>query len=249
MTNHALLDNLNHKNLKIKTGYASNRGFDVSATRIFPMEFSQVQMEYPIFFTKNAETGDFEAVALLGLSEDENLFLTDSGWDARYVPLSILRQPFLIGFQEVVESGIPEQQPVMHIDLDHPMVSETEGLPLFLDHGGESPLLERMSSVLITIHTGHKVNKAFSKLLVGLDLIESFTLEIEFNDGSKQTLGGLYTINEEKLKDLNASGLEALHKNGHLQNIYMTLASMPNLSKLIARKNAQLDATTTAQST
>ena len=60
--------------------------------------------------------------------------------------MTIERQPLLIGYQEQIEDGVPTQVPVVHIDLDHPAVSETEGQPAFLPHGGESPWLQRMSS-------------------------------------------------------------------------------------------------------
>ena len=242
MTKHVLLDNISHKDLRILPGYQKGQGFDVSVTRVFPMEFSRVQMEYPIIFMKSKETGHFEPMAMLGLEQQENLFLTDTGWDARYIPLSIERQPFLIGFQETNEGGIPQRQPVITIDLDHPKVSESEGNQVFLAHGGESPLLERINSILMTIHQGHDINQAFSKLLVGLDLIESFTLQVELNDGSGHNLTGMYAINEERLGELNADALDALHRAGHLQSVYMMLASMPNLGKLIDRKNQTLAA-------
>lgn len=238
MTKHALLDNVTHKDLKVKATYEKGRGYDVSVTRVFPVEFSQLQSDYPLFFMKNTDTGHFESVALLGFTENENLYLGDDGWDAACIPLSIQRQPFLIGFQEKSDSGIPVQEPVVHIDLDHPSISQTDGERVFLEHGGESSLLERMTSILMTIHQGHEFSQSFSQLLVGLELIESLALEIEFKDGSKQTLGGLYTINEDKLRGLSANGLEVLHKKGHLKDIYMMLASLPNVAKLIERKNS-----------
>ena len=58
--------------------------------------------------------------------------------------------------------------------------------------------------------------------------------------GSKESLKGLYTINEDKLQNLNASALEALHRKGHLRDVYMMLASLPNVSRLIDRKNRRL---------
>ncbi len=238
MTKHALLDNVTHKDLKVKATYEKGRGYDVSVTRVFPVEFSQLQSEYPLFFMKNTDTGHFESMALLGFADSENLYLGDDGWDAACIPLSIQRQPFLIGFQEKMDSGIPTQEPVVHIDLDHPSISQTDGERVFLEHGGESPLLERMTSILMTIHQGHEISKSFSQLLVGLELIESLALEIEFKDGSKQTLAGLHTINEDKLRGLSANGLEVLHKKGHLKDIYMMLASLPNVAKLIERKSS-----------
>ena len=206
------------------------------------MEFSQLQMEYPIVFTRNKETGHFEPIAILGLEREENLFLTDAGWDARYIPLTIQRQPFLIGFQESVEAGVPQRNPVVHIDLDHPKVSQTEGEPVFLSHGGESELLERMSSILMTIHQGADVNERFSKVLVGLDLIEPSTMEMVLDNGETLNLSGLHIINEDRLKALVGPALEALHQHGHLQDVFMMLASLPNFRRLIDRKNARLKA-------
>jgi hypothetical protein len=240
MINHALLDNVTHKNLKVLPGYRKGQGFDVSTARVFPVEFGELQMEYPIVLTRNKESGHFEPAALLGLSNNENLFLDTNGWDARYIPLSIERQPFLIGFQESTESGIPQCRPVVHVDLDHPKVSTTEGEPVFLEYGGESPLLERISSVLLTIHQGNEINQVFSKLLVGLDLVESSAMEYTLANGEKHTLTGLHIINEDHLRDLNGDALEALHQKGLLQSIYMMLASLPNFRKLIDRKNALL---------
>lgn len=240
MTNHALLDNVTHADLRVNTTYEKGHGFDVNSTRVFPVEFTQLQMDYPLFFVKSADTGHFETIALLGFSEGENLYLRDGSWDAAYLPSTISRQPFLIGFQEQDVDGIPTKMPIVHIDLDHPSVSYTEGEPVFLEHGGEGPLLERVSSILMTIHEGHEKSESLSKLLVGLELIESVNVEIEFRDGSGQNLSGLYTINEEKLRALSAEGLDALHKNGHLQTMYMMLASMPNMTRLIERKNSTL---------
>jgi hypothetical protein len=240
MNRHVLLDNVTHKDLRVIRDYAKVPGYDVNVARVFPSEFIQLQTEYPLFFIRNREEGGFEPVALLGFGDRENLFLDDNGWDAGYVPLSIERQPFLVGFQEQVVDGVPTEAPVVHIDLDHPAVSDTEGERVFLPHGGESPLLERISSILMTIHQGHAAAKSLSGMLVGLELIESLTLGVELKDGSKESLKGLYTINEDKLQALNASALEALHSKGHLRDVYMMLASLPNVSRLIDRKNRRL---------
>lgn len=240
MTNHVLLDNVSHKDLRVNRAYSEAQGDNVNVARVFPIEFAQLQTEYPLFFFKNDESGHFETIAMLGFAEGENLFLGDSGWDASCMPFSIERQPFLIGFQEQDVDGIPTQVPVVHFDLDHPSVSGTEGQRVFLEHGGESPYLERINSILMAVHQGHEVSQSLSQLLVGLELLESVAVDIEFVDGSRQGLAGLYTVNEDKLRALNANSLEALHKKGHLRDIYMVLASMPNMARLIQRKNQRL---------
>lgn len=235
-----MLDNVTHKDLRVIRDYAKIPGYDVNVARVFPGEFIQLQTEYPLFFMRNKDEGNFEPIALLGFADHENLYLSGQGWDAGYVPLSIERQPFLIGFQRQMVDGVPTEAPVVHIDMDHPSVSETEGERVFLPHGGESPLLERITSVLMTIHQGHEAAKSLSEILVGMELIESLTLEVALKDGSTESLKGLYTINEDRLQGLNASALEALHKKGHLRDVYMMLASLPNVSRLIERKNQRL---------
>ncbi|MFU8814837.1 MAG: SapC family protein [Pseudomonadales bacterium] len=240
MTNHAQLDNVRHKDLRIRRDFRVGNGYDVNLTRVFPVEFIRLQAEYPLFFIRDSGSGSFEPVALLGFSAGENLFLGDDRWDARYVPLSIERRPFLIGFHERVEDGVPTKVPVVSIDLEDPTVNDREGEPVFLPHGGESAFLERMTSILMTIWQGHEVNRAFSQLLVGLDLVESMRLEVELQDGSKQALEGLYTINEDRLRALNASGLETLHHKGHLKDVYMMLASLSNVASLVEKKDRLL---------
>lgn len=237
MTNHALLDNVTHKDLRVNRVFRPGHGYDINLARIFPGELLVLQNEYPLFFIKNRDSGNFEPIALFGFSEQENLYLQDGRWDAACIPHTVERQPLLIGFQEQELDGTPTPVPVVHIDLDHPSVSESEGFPLFLPHGGESEWLERMSSILNAIHEGHKQIQPLSQTLVGMELIESVSLDIEFEDGSRHTVKGLYTIAEARLASLGESALGALHAKGYLHHIYMMLASQPNIEKLIERKN------------
>jgi hypothetical protein len=237
MTKHVLLDNVSHKNLRVRTGYRPGSGYDANIARVFPSEFCELQREYPLFFIKDAASGNFEPIALLGFSEGENLYLDASGWDADYVPLSVQRQPFLIGFQVQQVDGVPAQMPVIHIDLDHPSVGGSEGEPIFRPHGGLSPYLERIESILARIHHGHETARLLSQVLVGLELVESVKLEIRFDDGADVILEGLYKINEEKLRTLTANALETLHRPGYLRDIYLMQASLQNMPRLIERKN------------
>jgi hypothetical protein len=237
MVKHALLDNVSHKNLKVRTGYRPGCGYDANVVRVFPSEFCEAQREYPLFFIKDATSGHFESIALLGFSGHENLYLGASGWDASYIPLAVQRQPFLIGFQTQQVDGVPAQVPVIHVDLDHPGISKTDGEPIFLPHGGLSPYLERIESILATIHHGHEASRSLSQVLVGLELIESVKLEIRFDDATSVNLEGLYKIDEDTLRNLSANALETLHRQGYLRDIYLLLASLQNMPRLIERKN------------
>lgn len=228
MSKHVTLNNVDHKDLKVITTRSAAYGDDVKSALTFPAEFRNVQACYPIVFQKTAD-GKFQSLALFGFQEKENLFLGPDGWDASYVPLTIERQPFLIGFRD--------REPLVHIDLDSPRVSRTEGEALFREYGGSTDFLERISSVLLTIHQGLEAAPAFIDALLQNDLLESFVLDVELNDRSQHRLAGYYTINEDRLGALGAGELERLHKAGYLQAIYMAIASQSHFRDLIERRN------------
>lgn len=240
MPNHQLLDNLTHKDLRIITQHKPEYGDTASYTNVFVDELRDVQGQYPIFFRKNSDTAQFEVIALFGFAEQENLYLDNNGWHAGYIPLTIRRRPFLIGYQNVNTDGMVTQQPVVHVDMDSPRVSSTEGEVVFLEQGGQSPYLQEMSSVLKAIDEGHRQTKAFIDILLENDLIESVSIKVQLNNGSHNELGGLYTLNEEKIAELSGDRLTSLHQQGYLQNMHMVLASMSNMTALIEKKNQQL---------
>jgi hypothetical protein len=228
MANTVLLNNIDHKDLRIVTTRGAEYGDDVMYAITFPAEFRNIQSYYPIVFRKAAD-GQFQPLALFGFEERQNLFLTPQGWDASYVPLMIERLPFLI--------GKANGQLVIHVDLDSPRVSRTAGEALFREHGGSTELIERMNSVLLSIHQGLEQTPAFVAALLELELLESFVLDVQLNDGSEHRLAGFYAINEERLAGLEGAALERLNAAGHLLPAYMTLASLSNFRTLIDRRN------------
>ena len=241
MSNTVILDNVTHQNLRVRQAYPEGAGYDLNVARVFPSELADLQRQYPLMLLKNQESGHFETIALLGFQEGENLFLDADGWASECIPLSMQRQPFLIGFQEQEIDGIPGRAPVVCIDMDHPLVNEEEGEPVFLPGGGESPYLQRMASILKAIHEGHEDGERFSQILVGLELVEPVAVDVEFRNAEKTSLKGLFRINEQTFKHLNANALQTLHEQQYLRCIFMLLASLGNMPRLIERKNRQLE--------
>lgn len=235
-----LLNNLDHKDLRVITTRSARYGDDQWYTPTFPHEFRNLQRHYPIVFTKNPGTGQFQAVALLGFEVGENLFLDEDRWDAGYIPLSIMRQPFLIGFQDTREGGAAKTERVISVNMDSPRISQTEGEQVFLEHGGNSEYLERITSILNLIDQGFERNQPFIDMMLGMDLLESFALDVELNDGSEHRMSGFYTINEDSLAGLKGDDLVILNNNGYLEAVYMAIASLSNISDLVDRKNRLL---------
>jgi hypothetical protein len=240
MANNVLLNSIEHKDVKVITERSKQYGDNLWYSLTFPSEFRSVQAYYPIFFNKDADTGQFFAVALFGFQNQENLFLTENKWDAPYIPLSVARQPFLIGTQKVNEDGEEKTQRVLHIDLDHPRVNQEKGEALFLEFGGNTPYLDTCADMLETMHHGILDSTAFVNQLMEHELLEPFSLDVELNDKTKHQMVGFYIINEEKLSELDGNILATLHASGYLQAIYMAIASQSNIRGLLNRKNKQL---------
>lgn len=237
MPRHEMLNNIAHKDLRVITRHGAQFGDNVGTVLTFPTEYGDVQREYPIFFRKDPQTGEFQSVALLGFAPDENLFLDGGGWNAAYIPGIVARGPFLIGFQTQDIGGETRREPVIHIDMENPRVSLVEGEPVFLPQGGNTRYLERIGATLQGIHQGLAVSKAMFDAFNAAGLIEPVNVEIKFNAEEQYNLRGLYTIGEERLGKLDGESLFKLNSAGFLQGAFLVLASHNNVKKLIDMKH------------
>ena len=91
--------------------------------------------------------------------------------------------------------------------------------------------------MLLTLHDGLAAVPAFVDALLQHELLESFALDVELDDGSLNRLVGFYTINEERLRALDGAALQQLHRAGHLEPVYMAVASVSRFRDLIDRMN------------
>lgn len=236
MTRHAILDSNSHRDLRVRADAGAELGDGVMATLTVPNEFRSVQGHFPILFRRETGRDDFTALALFGFEPAENLFLEGGRWDARYRPWSLAIQPFLIGRPASGEG--PGQ---VHIDLDHPRIAtDGEGVRLFDAEGGPTPYLEDVAERMGDLDDGYRASGAFFDALREHDLLEPFSLEVTLDDGSLHSLVGFHIIDEAKLQALDAGALGRLHADGHLMPIFMALASLSQLSALVARKNRRI---------
>ena len=248
MSRHVMLNNVAHKDLRVITRYGREFGDDTGTVLTFPTEFAEIQKEYPIFFRRDRDTGEYHAVALLGFEKSENLFLDDHRWNASYLPAAIARGPFLIGFQERQIDGEIRSEPMIHLDLDHPRVSEIEGERVFAPQGGNTAYLDHVAAVLRDIRDGLEIAKAMFAAFTAMDLIEPVKVEVKLNDQEGYGLTGLYTVSAEKLKQLNASSLYELNRAGFLPLAFFVVASHGNVRKLMALKQRRRQAQPVAPS-
>ena len=133
------------------------------------VEFSEAAKEYPIVFT---QAGDkVVPVALLGLRNEENLFVDDKGdWDGRYIPSFVRRYPFVLA-----ETGETGQQAVCIDDA-------YEGEPLFAREE-TTPLLQQAIDFLEEDQKHYLRTEAFVQRLRDNDLLMSFNAKVDMVDG------------------------------------------------------------------
>jgi hypothetical protein len=226
MTRQVPLDNTAHRNLRVVTRYGERYGNFTGSVPTFITEFGDIQREYPILFRKDPASNELMAVALLGLQRDENLFLEDDHWDASYIPGVISRGPFFIG-----------RDSVLHVDLDDPRVSETEGESLFLEQGGMSTYLQRVALGLKGLSDGLAVNQQMFAAYASLNLIEAVEIEVTISETERYPLTGFFTISAQKLAALDGEGLLELNKAGFLFAAFLVVSSLNNVRKLIDLKS------------
>jgi hypothetical protein len=230
MSTPVLLNNIDHRDLRVAIGYAARFGDAVNQTRVLPTEFEAIQREYAIVLREDAREG-YAAYALLGLEKDENLFLDGDRWDARTVPALHLRGPFSIGVPPEGQEG----GPMIHVDPAHPRIDST-GEPIFREQGGDAPVLERASEALRRIYTGVRQAPALFAALAEAELIAPVTLELTLDDARRCTIPDCFTIATDRLDALGGAALEHLHRAGHLRAAIWIASSLDNVRHLLDRK-------------
>jgi len=222
MTNIVKLNTEAHRDLCVHAGASAKYG---DAQRFVPAivgEFAHLAPHYPILLTKNSETGAFVAGAMLGFDEGENLFLDAKGMET-YRPLNLQRGPFFTTGNDI------------SIDLDSPRIGEG-GRPLFAN-GEPSQYLQSIMALFRDLSRGIDHTKTFVEKLVSLKLVEPVDISVAFDDGDQRTVTGLYTVNQEALRQLPDADVLALFRNGYLQLIHLMIASLKQVPVLAQRKN------------
>jgi hypothetical protein len=233
--NHAALNPEAHRALRVRTDGETVPSDAVQTCITVPDEFRRVQNEYLILFRRDPERDEFTALVMFGFEAGENLYLENGRWDATYRPLAMSIQPFLIG-------GAPgdAEAKQVHIDLEHARIAPgDEGIRLFDDEGRHSPYLEAMIDRLGALDAGYERTGDFFAALKRHDLLEPMSIDITLDDGTTNRLVGFHVINEDRLQALDAAALGELHAEGHLMPAFMAIASVANLGRLVARKNAR----------
>jgi hypothetical protein len=218
------------KKLKRATSYEFSRSFHLCKLGV--QEFGQASASFPIVFIEQKDSENFIPVALMGLSNDENLFVSDTGsWDAEYIPALIRRFPFF-------STKIPDKEDEFLISLDEgsELINDSEGEPLFDNEGNPTTLIDNIKRFLLEIHRFDTITDQFSGLLRECNLLTPFNIKAKIGE-SGMNINGIYALNEERLKTISDKRFLELRDKQFLGPIYAHLVSLGRFERLIERKN------------
>jgi hypothetical protein len=238
MTKLVALSNKIHQSLKVDQYKVEETIADLHMLPVVVTEFAKLVVQFPIAFTKNADTGQFVCICLLGFDVGENLFWHAAKFDSIYTPLNIVRHPFFVGQDK--QTG---EDYVVCIDEQSPTLSSDNGHAIFDEHGQATHYLHEAQQILAQLLQGEKATEDFIACLLKHNLLVPFKLDITFADHSEKQIKGLYSVDEEKLGQLSPAILSELMAADYLSAIYTQLASLGQIYALIERKNQRLKTT------
>lgn len=212
------LDAQAHKTKALKPNFGFNFTKTVNAVPINVIEMPQVSHSYPIAFSPD---GNATPVAIVGLRDQENLFLQDDGtWiEECYIPAYIRRYPFI--FSELPDSD----QLTLCVDMHDDVIEENGEQPFFDKDGKPTDLANNALEFCKSYHAAAGQTVNFSKALVEANILVDREAELNVAGGKKIKFSGFQIIDEEKLAKLDDKAFLKLRKDGWLPYIYAHLFS------------------------
>ncbi len=226
-----------HAGLRIRADLVEASAARQHLIPIVVSEFRKAATQYPIVFAKKTETGRFAPYVLNGLAVEENLFWSGTDMDVAYVPLNVRRQPFFVGTDDAPKGPATN---VLCIDLDSPCLESSGAKTIVNPDGSDSAYLAGILSILGELVAGKAPTEQFIAHLLSLDLLAPILLDIVLEDGTPLQVQGLYSLDEEKFRQLDAGEVARLWKIGYLDLIYAVLIASGQIFNLIRLKNRRI---------
>ena len=218
-----------HKDLRLKIDNNFSTFSNTNALPIAGVEFIEASREHAIAFINYQDEGIIP-VYILGLRDNENLLLDDSNnWKYRYVPAFVRRYPYIM-----VEPD-KDGKSVVCIDADYEGINDPKGELIFTQKDGETKPTERLEAAMDMLKDFNAQltrTREFTKRLEEFNLLKEISPQINLADGREFSIGGIYTIDEEKLLKLEDEKALTLYRSGEMAWIYNHLASISNLIRL-----------------
>ncbi|WP_395446239.1 SapC family protein (plasmid) [Aminobacter sp. UC22_36] len=221
-----------HGDLSVKVGSDFSYARHVNSVPLMAAEFAHAADEYTVVFAGQGE--DIIPVVLLGVRDNENLFVDDKGsWGGKYVPAFLRRYPF------VFSSDDDGANFTLCVDEEFEGCNRTgRGERLFDNDGERTQYLESVLGFLQAYQVQFHRTRGLTKRLNELGLFESMQARFTLRNRQVLTLSGFLAVNRERLKALSGEQLAELQAYDDLELIYLHLFSMRHLTSTAERIGA-----------
>lgn len=239
------LDREQHRALKLSVPVTDwSLAANLSALFVAAAEFADTCREFPIVFVRAGKEADgkdqIAPVAVMGLQQNDNLYVHGGSWRAQYMPAILRIYPFCIGRMDAERFAIC-------VDMAWPGAQQAEGRALFEADGQPSPLLAEMQKHLENLEGEIQRTRLVGAKLLELDVLRDMRFDATMPDGRKHSVDGFLTVDETKMQNLPDAVIGELHRTGVLGLIHLHWVSMGNMRRLVewhAERNGAAPAVT-----
>ncbi|NOY70190.1 MAG: SapC family protein [Deltaproteobacteria bacterium] len=228
--NPIFLNSVTHRSVKIAPVGSYKFAEKMNSIIIVGQEFLEAAKHYPVVFTRTKED-QIVAVALLGLRNDENLFVdADGKWkDDTYIPAFFRRYPFILA-SNVGEDG----SYAVCVDSNFEGFGKKEGMSLFDKDGNQTDEFKRVIGFLTNYQNQNQITSELIKLLDEYKLFKDVSANITLPKGEKIGFGRLLMVDEQAMLKLEDEKILNLVRSGFLAWIYAHLYSLSNFRSLMS---------------
>ncbi|MGE6694288.1 SapC family protein [Sphingobium limneticum] len=198
--------------------------------RIILSEFPAAAVACPLLLSKRADTGAFYIGALQGFRQGEQLTNALDDQPA-FHPLEAVREGFF-----AVKDNIA-------LDRTHERFASVDGGDSLFDCDGRpTQPLKAVQAALGRLIAGEGATEVFIAKLLSYGLVEPMDVSLNFDDGERLRLEGLYTVSLDALGDIDDLAALDLFRAGHMQCAYTMIMSLQHIPLMARRRNERLAA-------
>jgi hypothetical protein len=246
------LNRSEHKDLRLKAVPNVKFAMNAHSVPLTGVEFGVAARDLLIVFAGNT-MADAGPVALLGLRQNENLYIDNDGkWAANtYVPAFVRRYPFILAEKP---AGAEGEDFTVFLDEQYEGFNSEDGERLFKEDGTDTEMLSNAVNFLGEFQQNVARTKWFMQQLNKHGLLEPRNVRLQKDgtdgkEGKAINLNGLFVVNEEKLRGLDEKTTHELLREGVLGWIYAHLLSLNNIDRLALRLSEREQGEETASAT
>jgi hypothetical protein len=228
------LDSVQHRPLKLDVPIRDwSIAHKLNAMFLAATEFGDACREFPIVFVKAGKEPDgsdaIAPIAVMGLSQEQNLYVEGGLWRARYIPAVLRHYPFCM-------ARVDDERIAICVDMAFKGASlapQAPGMAVFQADGKPAELLAEMTKQLEILEGEIQRTRHVGKRLLELGLLREMRFDVNLPNGQVHTVDGFLTADDKLATELPADVVHELHRTGVLGLLHLHWASMGNMQRLV----------------